>query len=61
MKVKIFMDALPNVVEERVNHWLESEAASAHIIKTETAVVVAAPGQDGRTYPYIVATIWYEP
>ena len=60
MRVRIFMDPEPAVVEERVNHWLEHELGNAEIIKTETTGVVAAPGSDGRSYPYIIVTIWFE-
>ena len=61
MRVRIFMDPVALDIEERINHWLEHEAGNARIEKTETAVVVAAPGSDGKSYPYIVVTIWFEP
>ena len=48
MRVRIFMDPVPAVVEERVNHWLEHDLGKAEVIKTETTGVVAAPGPDGR-------------
>ena len=61
MRVRIFMDPVASIVEERVNRWLEHEAGSAQIVKTETAVAAAAPGNDGRSHPYVVVTIWLEP
>ena len=60
MRIRIFMDSVAAVVEERVNHWLEHEAGNAAIVKTETTGVVAAPGSDGRSYPYIIVTICYQ-
>ena len=54
------MDPEPAVVEERVNHWLEHELGNAEIIKTETTGVAAATGSEGRSYPYIIVTIWFE-
>jgi hypothetical protein len=39
MRVRIFTDPVPAVVEERVNHWPEHELGNAEIIKTETTGV----------------------
>jgi hypothetical protein len=60
MKVKIFMDANPSIVEEQINAWL-NHLGSATIIKTETAVTAIAEKPTHGTYPCIVLTIWYEP
>jgi hypothetical protein len=53
LKVKIFMDARPGVLEEQIDAWLEHVGSPA-IIKTETSVIAAER-------PTIVITIWYEP
>jgi len=60
-RVRIFIDPVASVVEERVNYWLEHEAGNAQIVKTETVVAAAAPGNDGRSHPYVVITIWLDP
>jgi hypothetical protein len=60
MKVKMFMDAKPSIVEEQINAWLDY-IGSATIIKTETLVTAIAEKNDDGTYPCIVVTVWYEP
>jgi hypothetical protein len=60
MKVKIFMDEKPSVIEEQINAWLDY-LGSATIIKTETVVTSVAEKPNDGTYPCIVVTIWYEP
>jgi hypothetical protein len=60
LKVKIFMDATPSVIEEQINAWLD-RLGSATIIKTETVVTAVAEKPNDATYPCIVVTIWYEP
>ena len=60
LKVKIFMDATPSVIEEQINAWLD-HLGSATIIKTETMVTAVAEKPNDGTYPCIVVTIWYEP
>jgi hypothetical protein len=60
LKVKIFMDATPSVIEEQINAWLD-RLGSATIIKTETMVTAVAEKPNEGTYPCIVVTIWYEP
>ena len=37
MKVKLFMDAKPSIIEEQINAWLDY-VGSATIIRTETVV-----------------------
>jgi hypothetical protein len=60
MKVKIFMDAKPSVIEAQINSWLDG-LGSAAIIKTETVVTaIAEKARDGAS-PCIVVTVWYEP
>ena len=60
MKVKMFMGAKPNTIEEQINAWLD-HLSSATIIKTDTVVTAIAEKPTGGTYPCIVVTIWYEP
>lgn len=60
MKIKIFMDAKPSVIEEQINAWLDS-LGSATIIKTETVVTAIAEKPNDGSYPCIVVTVWYEP
>lgn len=60
MKVKMFMDAKPNIIEEQINAWLDY-LSSATIIKSETVVIAIAEKPTDRTFPCIVVTIWYEP
>jgi hypothetical protein len=60
MKVKMFMDAKPSIVEEQINAWLD-HIGSATIVKTETLVTAIAEKTDDGTYPCIVVTVWYEP
>jgi hypothetical protein len=60
MKVKMFMDAKPSIVEEQINAWLD-HIGSATIVKTETLVTATAGKTDDGTYPSIVVTVWYEP
>jgi hypothetical protein len=60
LKVKIFMDATPSVIEEQINAWLD-HLGSATIIKTETMVTAVAEKPNDGTHPCIVVTIWYEP
>jgi hypothetical protein len=60
LKVKVFMDATPSVIEEQINAWLD-RLGSATIIKTETMVTAVAEKPNDGTYPCIVVTIWYEP
>ncbi|WP_128960878.1 hypothetical protein [Bradyrhizobium guangzhouense] len=60
MKVKIFMDQRPSVLEEQINEWLDYQG-SAMIIKTETVVTSVAEKPNDGTVPTIVITIWYEP
>jgi hypothetical protein len=60
LKVKIFMDATPSVIEEQINAWLD-RLGSATIIKTETMVTAVAEKPNDGTHPCIVVTIWYEP
>jgi hypothetical protein len=51
MKVKMFMDAKPNIIEEQINVWLDY-LSSATIIKSETVVTAIAEKP---------TTIWSEP
>ena len=60
MKVKMFMDAKPSIVEEQINAWLD-HIGSATIVKTETLVTATAGKTDDGTYPCIIVTVWYEP
>jgi hypothetical protein len=60
MKVKIFMDAKPSVIEDQINAWLD-HLGSATIVKTETVVTAIAERPNDGTYPCIVITVWYEP
>jgi hypothetical protein len=60
MKVKVFMDGKPSVIEEQINAWLDS-LGSATIIKMETVVTAIAEKPSGGTCPCIVVTVWYEP
>jgi len=60
MKVKIFMDVKPRVIEEQVDAWLDLVGA-ANIIKMETVVTAITEKPSGGTYPCIVVTVWYEP
>lgn len=60
LKVKIFMDVSPSVVEEQINAWLEN-LGSAAIIKSETVVTAITRKAGDGTSPCIVVTIWYEP
>jgi hypothetical protein len=41
MKVKMFMDAEPSIIEEQINAWL-NYLSSATIIKTEIVVTAIA-------------------
>ena len=60
MKVKMFMDAKPSLIEEQINAWLD-HVGSATIIKAETVVAAIAEKPNDGTYPCIVVTVWYEP
>jgi hypothetical protein len=60
MKVKMFMDAKPSIVEEQINAWLDN-LSSATIIKSETVVTAITQKPIDGTFPCIVVTIWYEP
>ena len=60
MKVKMFMDAKPSIVEEQINAWLD-HIGSATIVKTETLITAIAGKTDDGVYPCIVVTVWYEP
>ena len=60
LKVKLFMDVSPSVIEEQINAWLE-KLGSASIIKTETVVAPITKKAAEGTSPCIVVTIWYEP
>lgn len=60
LKVKIFMDVTPSVIEEQINAWIE-ELGSATIIKSETVVTAIAKKSGDGTSPCIVVTVWYEP
>ena len=60
MKVKMFMDAKPSVIEEQINAWLDY-LGSATIIKSETVVTAIAEKSNDGTHPCIVVTVWYEP
>ena len=60
MKVKMFMDAKPGVIEEQINKWL-GEIGSATVITSETVVTAVAEKPNDGTHPCIVVTIWYEP
>ena len=60
MRVKMFMDAKPSVIEEQINAWLDY-LGSATIIKSETVVTATAEKPNDGTYPCIVVTVWYEP
>ena len=57
LKVKIFMDVSPSVVEEQINAWLEN-LGSAAIIKSQTIVKAIARKTGDGTSPSIVVTIW---
>jgi len=60
MKVKMFMDAKPSIIEEQINAWLD-HVGSATIIKSETVVAAVTEKPGDGTYPCIVVTVWYEP
>ena len=60
MKVKMFMDAKPNAIEEQINAWLDY-LGTATVIKSETVVTAIAEKPNDGTYPCIVVTVWYEP
>jgi hypothetical protein len=60
MKVKVFMDPKPGIIEEQINAWLD-QVGSAAIIKTETVVTAVAEKADEGSHPCIVVTVWYEP
>ena len=60
LKVKIFTDATPRMIEEQINAWLNG-LGSATIIKTETVVTAVAEKPNEGTHPCIVVTVWYEP
>jgi hypothetical protein len=60
MKVKMFMDANPSIIEEQINAWLD-HVGSATIIKSETVVAAIAEKPNDGTHPCIVVTVWYEP
>ena len=60
MKVKIFMGASADVVEEQINAWLD-RLGSTSIIEMETVVTAVAEKPNGGTSPCIVVTVWYEP
>jgi hypothetical protein len=59
MRVKIFTAPDPSKLEEQINHWFANEAGTPLVEKTETVLTVL--GGDGRSNPYIVITIWYQP
>jgi hypothetical protein len=60
MKVKMFMDAKPSMIEEQINAWLD-DLGSATIIKSETVVTAIAEKPNDGTRPCIIVTVWYEP
>ena len=60
LKVKIFMDTTPSVIEQQINAWLQG-LGSAAIIKTETVVTAIAEKPNDGTSPCIVVTVWFEP
>ena len=60
MKVKMFTDAKPNIIEEQINAWLDY-LGSATIIKSETVVTAITQKPIDGTFPCIVVTIGYEP
>jgi hypothetical protein len=60
MKVKIFMGASADAIEEQINAWL-GRLVSASIIEMETVVTAVAEKPNGGTSPCIVVTVWYEP
>jgi hypothetical protein len=60
IKVKMFMDAKPSVIEEQINAWLDY-LGSATVIKSETVVTAIAEKPNDGTYSCIVVTVWYEP
>ena len=60
LKVRIFMDEKPSVIEEQINAWLD-DLGSATIIKMETVVTAIAEKPTDGTHPCIVVTVWYEP
>jgi hypothetical protein len=57
MRIKLFTGSETNVLEQRINGWLD-QIGTASVIRTET-VVASVAANDG-TYPCIVVTIWYE-
>jgi hypothetical protein len=61
MKVRIFADTRPGKVEEQINHWFGNEVGAVYVVKTETVVTALTEGHDGRSFPFVVVTIWYEP
>ena len=60
MKVKVFMDSKPGMIEQQINAWLDQFGAAA-IVKTETVVTAIADKPDNGSHPCIVVTVWYEP
>ena len=60
MKVKILMDTKTDVIEERINTWLD-DLGSATIIKMETVLTATAEKPSDGAHPCIVVTVWYEP
>jgi len=59
MRVTFFMGSQTNVLEERINTWLD-HFGTASIIRTETRVTNVAEKPNDGTHPCIVVTIWYE-
>ena len=57
MKVKIFMDTKTDVIEERINTWLD-DLGSATIIKMETVLTATAEKPSDGAHPCIVVTVW---
>jgi hypothetical protein len=59
MRVKFFMGSETNVLEERINTWLD-QLGAASIISTQTRVANVVEKPNDGTYPCIVVTVWYE-
>lgn len=57
MKLKLFMDANPDNIENRVNGWLSN--GDIEISRTEMTLNSVAEKPDDGTYPCIVIAIWY--
>jgi hypothetical protein len=57
MKLKLFMDANPGNIEQRVNEWLSG--GKIEVLRTEMTMNSVAEKPNDGTYPCIVIAIWY--